>query len=100
MKRLLMSTLLVAAAGFGSFAANEAQAHFSPQAIEAPTVVEEAQCVVRRVRTVRPNGRVIVRTVRNCGPRFGRRVDRCRTVRERITRPNGRVIVRTVRRCR
>jgi hypothetical protein len=50
---------------------------------------------------VRPNGRVVYRTVRNCGvPAWQRRVDRCRTVRERIVRPNGNVVYRTIRRCR
>jgi hypothetical protein len=53
--------------------------------------------VVRRERIVRPNGRVVVRTVRDCRPR---RVERCRVERQRILRPNGRVIVRTVRTCR
>ena len=95
MRHLLISAI-VAAAALTGLAASDAQARFSPQSVEAPSLMEEAQCVTRRVRTVRPNGRVIVRTVRNCSPGF----DRCRTVRERITRPNGRVIIRTVRRCR
>ena len=99
MKRLLIGAV-VAAAALTGLAANEAQARFSPESIQAPSILEEAQCATRRVRTVRPNGRVIVRTIRQCGPGFGRRVDRCRTVRERIIRPNGRVIIRTVRRCR
>lgn len=98
MKQLFIAAALIA--GLAGFSANEAQARFSPQSIETPTLLEEAQCVTRRVRTVRPNGRVVNRTVRRCGPGFGRRVDRCRTVRERITRPNGRVIVRSIRRCR
>jgi hypothetical protein len=50
---------------------------------------------------VRPNGRVVYRTVRDCGVRPGwGRVDRCRTVRERVVRPNGRVVYRDIRRCR
>jgi hypothetical protein len=53
------------------------------------------------VRTVRPNGRVVYRTVRNCGIGPGPRWrDRCRTVRERVVRPNGRVVYREIRRCR
>jgi len=85
------------AAGLAGFSVSEAEARFPAQGIAAPSLVENAQCVVRRVRTVRPNGRIIIiRTVRNCG----RGVTRCRTVRERLTRPNGRVIVRSVRRCR
>lgn len=98
MKALLLAAAL--AAGLAGLSANEASARFSPQSVDAPTLVEEAQCVTRRIRTVRPNGRVIFRTVRRCGPGFGRRFERCRTVRERIVRPNGRVIVRNIRRCR
>jgi hypothetical protein len=48
---------------------------------------------------MRPNGRVIYRTVRRCTPDWGWR-DRCRTVRERVVRPNGSIVYRTVRRCR
>lgn len=98
MKHFFVAATL--AAGLAGFSAGDAQARFSPQGVDAPILLEEAQCVTRRIRTVRPNGRVIFRTVRRCGPGFGRRVDRCRTVRERIVRPNGRVIVRTIRRCR
>jgi hypothetical protein len=82
-------------------AAPEAQARFSPQQIEAPSLVDNVACVTRRVRTVRPNGRVVYRTVRRCGvPAWERRRDRCRVVRERIQRPNGSVVFREVRRCR
>ena len=86
-----------AAAALAGLSTQEAGARFLPQQIETPSLVEDAQCVVRRIRTVRPNGRVIYRTVRRCGPRFG---PRCRTIRERVVRPNGRVIHRTIRRCR
>jgi hypothetical protein len=96
-----MKSFLIGAAAatvFAGFTATEASARFSPQRIEAPALVEQAACTIRRVRTVRPNGRVIYRTVRRCTPDWGWR-DRCRTVRERVVRPNGRVIYRTVRRC-
>jgi len=83
-----------AAAAFAGLASGEANARFSPQTIEVPSYAEYASCTVRRVRTVRPNGRVTYRTVRRCTP-----APRCRTVRERVVRPNGRVIYRTVRRC-
>jgi hypothetical protein len=86
----------------GLFAApQEAQARFGAQQLEAPTLVDNVQCVTRRIRTVRPNGRVVYRTVRRCGvgPRMFRG-ERCRLVRERVYRPNGTVIVRTIRRCR
>jgi hypothetical protein len=87
--------------GAGLFAAPEAQARFSPQQVEAPSLVDNVACVTRRIRTVRPNGRVVYRTVRECNAaRPVRRVERCRTVRERIVRPNGNVVYRDVRRCR
>lgn len=98
MRQFLISAA-VSAAAFLGFAATEASARFSPQRIEAPALVEQAACTVRRVRTVRPNGRVVHRTVRRCTPER-RRVERCRTVRERVVQPNGRVVYRTVRRCR
>jgi hypothetical protein len=90
------------ALGAGFFAApQEAQARFSPEQIQTPSLVDNVACVTRRVRTVRPNGGVVYRTVRQCGvPAWQRRVDRCRTIRERIVRANGNVVYRTVRRCR
>jgi len=79
----------------------EAQARFTPQRIDAPSLVDNVACVTRRIRTVRPNGRVVYRNVRHCGvPAWQKRHDRCRTVRERVYRPNGSVVVRNVRRCR
>jgi hypothetical protein len=101
MKRLLMG-VFVAAAALAGLSMNEAKARFSPQAVQAPALVEQAACVTRRIRTVRPNGRVVYRTVRRCGPGIGRpgRWERCRTIRERVIRPNGRVVYRTIRRCR
>jgi hypothetical protein len=99
MKRLFMGAI-VAVAAFAGLSTGEADARFSPQGIDTPTLIEDAQCVVRRIRTVRPNGRVVFRTVRRCGPRVGRGVRRCRVERQRVVRPNGRVVFRTVRRCR
>jgi hypothetical protein len=81
----------------------------APQGVQAPSLVEQAACVVRRERVVRPNGRVVYRTVRRCGvPAWDRGYHHghrygygapCRMVRERIVRPDGRVVVREVRRC-
>ena len=82
--------------GIGFFSAPEAQARFNPTQIESPSSIEDVACVTRRVRTVRPNGRVIYRTVRDCGVR---RAPRCRWVTERVYRPNGSVVVRNVQRC-
>lgn len=98
MRAFLISAAAAATLTLG-FSTTEAEARFFDPGINAPGLVESAACTVRRVRTVRPNGRVVVRTVRNCGPGMRPR-DRCRVVRERIKRPNGNVVVRTVRRCR
>ena len=97
---ILPAFALVLGAGF--FAApQEAQARFGAEQLQGPSLVNDVQCVTRRVRTVLPNGRVVFRTVRDCGVRPGwGRVERCRTVRERVVRPNGRVVYREVRRCR
>lgn len=81
-------------------APQEAHARFSPERIQAPSLVEDVACVTRRIRTVRPNGRVVYRTVRRCGvPAWQRRVERCRIERVRVVRPFGGVTYRTVRRC-
>jgi hypothetical protein len=80
-----------------AFPATEANARFSPQVVEAPALIEEAQCVVRRERVVRPNGAVVYRTARRCGP--GPRRGGCKVVRERVERPNGNVVFRTRRVC-
>jgi hypothetical protein len=95
--RAIILPAFAAALGFGFLAAPEAQARFNAAQLEAPSLVEDVACVTRRVRTVRPNGRVIYQTVRTCGVRP---MERCRVVRERVYRPNGSVIVRNVRRCR
>lgn len=87
--------------GAGLFSAPEAQARFNAAQLQTPSLVENAQCVQRRIRTVRPNGRVIYRTVTDCGVRARPRYrDRCRTIRERVVRPGGRVVYREIRRCR
>ena len=99
--RLFLIPAAALALGAGFFAAPEAQARFSPQKVEAPSLVDNVACVTRRVRTVRPNGRVVYRNVRQCGvPAWQRRGDRCRIVRERVQRPNGSVVYRNIRRCR
>jgi hypothetical protein len=98
---ILPAFALVLGAGF--FAApQEAQARFGAEQLQAPSLVNDVACVTRRVRTVRPNGSVVYRTVRDCGvrPGWNRHVERCHTVRERVVRPNGRVVYRDVRRCR
>jgi hypothetical protein len=88
-------TAVTALVGLGTLSVTAAP--FSPTPLDAPALVERAACTVKRVRTVRPNGRVIYRSVRRCGPRIG---PRCRVERQRIVRPNGRVIHKSVRRCR
>ena len=100
--RSIILPAFVLALGAGFFAAPEAaHARFSPEQIQAPSLVDNVACVTRRVRTVRPNGRVVYRTVRQCGVRPGwAGPNRCRWVQERVYRPNGSVVVRNVRRCR
>jgi hypothetical protein len=99
--RALILPAFVVALGAGFLAAPEAQARFNAAQIQAPSLVEDVACVTRRVRTVRPNGRVVYRTVRRCGvPAWNRPANRCRWVQERVYRPNGNVVVRNVRRCR
>jgi hypothetical protein len=99
--RALILPAFAIAFGAGFLAAPEAQARFNASHLEAPSLVEDVQCVTRRIRTVRPNGRVVYRTVRNCGvPAWTRRANRCRWVQERTFRPNGSVVVRNIRRCR
>ncbi len=97
---IIPAIAVVLGAGFlGS--TQEAQARFSPQRIETPSLVDNVACSTQRVRTVRPNGRVVYRTVRRCTPPVvERRRNRCRIVQERVYRPNGSVVVRNVRRCR
>jgi hypothetical protein len=94
--RAIIMPAFAFALGIGFFSAPEAQARFNPTQLESPSAIEDVACVTRRVRTVRPNGRVIYRTVRNCGVRAR---PRCRWVQERVYRPNGSVVVRNVKRC-
>jgi hypothetical protein len=106
MKHLLAcaaASLLCLAAGSAS--ALPVAAPSAGASLGAEPLLQDVACVTRQVRTVRPNGRVVFRTVRECGVGrgvgrgFGRGFDRCRVVRERVVRPNGNVVVRTIRRC-
>jgi hypothetical protein len=102
----ILAGLAAAAASLFLLAPEPASARIYGGPIQAAPVVELAQqrCTVRRVRTVRPNGRVVVREIRDCGPRARverrDRFERCRVERRRVVRPDGRVINRTVRVCR
>jgi len=100
--RAIILPAFALALGAGFFAApQEAHARFSPERIQAPSLVDDVACVTRRVRSVRPNGNVVYRTVRQCGVRPAwAGPNRCRWVQERVYRPNGNVVVRNVRRCR
>jgi hypothetical protein len=102
MRAIILPAIALAFGAVLFAAPQEAHARFGPEQVQAPSLVDNVACVTRRIRTVRPNGRVVYRTVRRCGvPAWQqRRVDRCRTVRERIVRPNGNVVYQTVRRCR
>jgi hypothetical protein len=69
-------------------------------AIAAPSLLEPVACRSVRERVVRPNGRVVYRTIRTCdraGPRWHR--GHCQVRHVRTVRPNGRVVYKTVRRC-
>lgn len=106
MKKILIGAA-VAAMSLTAFAVPEASARFFDPALQGPDLVEQAQCVVRRERVVRPNGAVVYRTARRCGGMdrgFGRGMGGgmggCRVVRERIERPNGNTVIRTRRVCR
>ena len=96
MKKILFGA--VAAAALLSVYAAGAQALPIDATLKEGSLVESAACTVRRVRTVRPNGTVVVRRVRKCGPRMGMGMG-CRMVTQRVKRPNGTVIVRRMRRC-
>ena len=64
--RAIILPAFALAFGAGFFAApQEAQARFGAVQLEAPTLVDNVQCVTSQVRTVRPNGRAVYRTVRN-----------------------------------
>jgi hypothetical protein len=72
--RAILPIAFVAASAIGAFFAPAAQARFYMPQLTAPTLVEEAACAMRRVRTVQPNGRVVYRNVRRCycsAPRTG-----------------------------
>ena len=99
--RAIILPAFALALGTGFLAVPQAEARFSPERIQGPSLVDSVACVTQRVRTVRADGRVVYRTVRRCGvPAWQRHGNRCRWVRERVYRPNGSVVVRDVRRCR
>jgi hypothetical protein len=45
-----------------------AAARFPVSTIAAPSLIEDVVCTVRKVRTIRSGGRVVVRTARTCTP--------------------------------
>lgn len=73
-------------------------APIQPSAIVAPSLLDQVACRMVRQRIVRPNGRVVFRTVRSCDRAQFR--PNCRVKQVRTVRPNGRVIHRTIRTCR
>jgi hypothetical protein len=100
MRSFAFAAGLAAVSLLGFAPADSAQAaRFHDPALQAPSPVEDVACRTVRERVVRPNGSIVFRTKRNCGPgmrAFGRQ---CQTVRERVVRPNGAVVYRTKRRC-
>ena len=102
MKKILIGTAgMIAAATLAS--AEAGAVPFRAAGLDRGTaLVEPVACRVVRSRVVRPNGSVVFRTARECGPgpRFGRRGrEGCRMVRARIERPDGSVVFRNTRRC-
>jgi hypothetical protein len=89
---------LALVAGLLVLAPVEAGAAVPLQRLELPKLSENVACVVRRVRTVGPNG-VYYRNVRTCGAAYVAPAGGCRMVRERVVGAGGRVYYRSVRRC-
>lgn len=80
-----------------------AEAASFDRSVAVPSLTQGVACRMVRERIVRPNGRVVIRQTRQCGPgpmMGGMRGGDCRVVRERIVRPNGSVDIRTRRTCR
>lgn len=97
------SSALIAAALFGLALAapHPAEAMGANPGVTAPSLAETVACRTVRTRVVKPNGRVVYRTKRQCGPHFGRHHrDHCKVVKKRIVRANGSVVHKKVRRCR
>ena len=77
MKSVLFSA--AALVGFITLAPGTAEARFPVSSVAAPSLVDDVACSVRRVKTVRPGGRVVVRTVRTglvANPDVGRMTGR------------------------
>lgn len=101
----MIKAIAAALTGLTLFAAIPAtQAATFDRSLSVPSLTEDVACRVVRERIVRPNGRVVIRQTRQCGPgpMMGRgyRGGECRVVRDRIVRPNGSVDIRTRRVCR
>ncbi len=119
-----MRSILFGAAAFVGLAMlspDPAAARFPVSPIAAPSLVEDVACTVRKVRTVRRSGRVIVRTARTRTPsrvinRTVRTWTPSRPASRRVITPtvrpslvcqdvqtstvrSGGVVIRTVRRC-
>jgi hypothetical protein len=75
-------------------------ARFFDPGLQAPPLAEPVACRVIRERIVRPSGRVVFVTRRDCGPVLAlASAPGCQVIRERIVRPSGAVVFRSVRRC-
>lgn len=84
-------------------APNEAAARMLAPSLKAAALAEPVACRVIRERIERPNGSVVFRNRRECGPDVVAVEDdwarECRVIRERVVRPDGVVERRSVRRC-
>ena len=95
--------LTLAVAALAGTAASQAEAYVRPVPIGVSGLLDPVACRTVRERVERPNGSVVFRTRRDCGPGGfagpGRGGPGCRVVRERVERPNGSVVFRTKRTC-
>ena len=97
MRRFIIAGLTAAATLAALPTASQARFYDSTLPAATPSV-EHVACRVVRTRT-RVGGRVVVKTVKRCGPRrhYARR---CVNERVRVRTPAGTFVMKTVRRCR
>ncbi|MBN9013156.1 MAG: hypothetical protein J0H25_08920 [Rhizobiales bacterium] len=101
MMRLRTSVLVAAALlGLGLAVPQSAEAMVVNPGVSAPSVVDTVACRTVRSRIVRPGGRVVYKTTRQCTPHWSHHRRGCVMERQRIVRPNGAVVYKQVRRCR
>lgn len=100
----MKKAIAAALTGLALLAVVPAEAASFDRSLAVPTLTQDVACRMMRERIVRPNGSVVIRQTRQCGPgpMMGRgfRGGDCRVMRDRFVRPNGSVDIRTRRVCR